>query len=208
MRPDTVIPGSVPGEPVLIRAEQVAVAIGSIRSYPNGFEFTVHTRLRHVDQAVHPSADPFDWHRQGHGAQTPDDALRLGIMYADGRRTATTSGHRLCTDTDDGELILQQNGGGGNERTWDQDFWVHPLPPESPVTLVASWLAYGVAETQAELDGKAIRAAAERAVILWPDEPDVEPTLSERRGTITARRSKSPRDEAGRDRTSEGSATP
>ena len=128
-------------------------------------------------------------------------------MYADGRRTATTSGHRLCADTDDGELIMQQNGGGGNERAWDQDFWVHPLPPEGPVTLVASWLAYGVAETQAELDGTAIRAAAERAIILWPDEPDVEPAFSERRGTITAGRSKSPRDEAGRDRTSEGSAT-
>lgn len=70
------------------------------------------------------------------------------------------------------------------------------------VTLVASWLAYGVAETQAELDGTAIRAAAERAVMLWPDEPDVEPAFSETRGAITAGTSKSPRDEAGRDRSS------
>jgi hypothetical protein len=188
MRPDTVIPGSVSGELVLIRAEQVALAIGGIRSYPNGFEFTVHTRLRRVDPAVRPSADPFDWHRQGYGAKTPDEALRLGIMYSDGRRTATTSGHRPCRDTGGDELILQQNGGGGDERAWDQDFWVHPLPPEGPVTLVASWLAYGVTEARAELDGNAILAAAERAVILWPDEPDVESTFSERRGTITAGR--------------------
>lgn len=41
MRSDAVIPASVPGEVVLIRAEQVAVAVGSVRAYPNGFEFTV-----------------------------------------------------------------------------------------------------------------------------------------------------------------------
>ena len=42
MQPDEVIPGSVPGEVILIRTGQVAVAIGSIRAYPNGFEFTTH----------------------------------------------------------------------------------------------------------------------------------------------------------------------
>ena len=40
------------------------------------------------------------------------------------------------------------------------------MPPEGPVTVVASWLRHGVAETRAELDGAAIREAAERAVIL------------------------------------------
>lgn len=50
MRPDTVIPGSVPAGLLLVRTDQVTVAAGSIRAYPNGFEFTVHTRLRRVDQ--------------------------------------------------------------------------------------------------------------------------------------------------------------
>ena len=49
---------------------------------------------------------------------------------------------------------------------------MHPLPSDGPVTLVTSWLKYGVAESRAELDGASIRAAAERAVTLWPDEPD------------------------------------
>jgi hypothetical protein len=52
---------------------------------------------------------------------------------------------------------------------------VHPLPPEGPVTSVASWPEYGAAETWAELDGTAIVAAARRAVILWPQEPEFEP---------------------------------
>jgi hypothetical protein len=43
------------------------------------------------------------------------------------------------------------------------------------VTFVASWLKHGVAETRAELGGAAIREAAERAVILWPEELESEP---------------------------------
>ena len=44
------------------------------------------------------------------------------------------------------------------------------------VTFVASWLAYGVTETRAQVDGSAIRAAASRAIELSPDDPDDEPS--------------------------------
>lgn len=176
MRPDSVIPGSVPAEAVLIRTERVAVAVGSVRAYPNGFEFTAHIRLRDEDQIGWPGhSDPFDRHRR-RGTQESDTQLRLGLLYADGRRTATTGEHyRPPDDDDDGRLVLQQGGGGGSSRSCDWDFWVHPLPPDGPVTVVASWLHYGVAETRAELDGAAIGEAARRAVTLWPEEPDSEP---------------------------------
>ena len=61
MRSDAVIPGSVPGETLLVRTGEVAVAIGSVRGYPNGFEFTLHTRLRAVDEDG-DGPDPFEWH--------------------------------------------------------------------------------------------------------------------------------------------------
>ena len=41
------------------------------------------------------------------------------------------------------------------------------MPPDGPVTFVASWLENGVAKTSADLDGAAIREAARRAVILF-----------------------------------------
>jgi hypothetical protein len=41
---------------------------------------------------------------------------------------------------------------------------------------VASWLKYGVGETRGELDGAAIRGGARRAVVLWPPEPEYEPS--------------------------------
>jgi hypothetical protein len=176
MRSDAVIPGSVPADVILIRTEQVAVAIGSVRVYPNGFEFTLHTRLRHEDESGPGTADPLERHGRMRGGQMPDDVLRLGVLYADGRRTATTAGHPFFDeDADADRLVLLQGGGGGDGRRWDGDFWVYPLPPEGPVTFVASWPKHGVAETRVELDGAAIREAAGHAVTLWPEEPESEP---------------------------------
>lgn len=139
-------------------------------AYPNGFEFTVHARLRHKQfvwgkSPLDPAADP----RTG---QVPEQALRLGVRYADSRRARTSSYRPIPVDDADGEnLVLQEVGTGGSERQWDGRFWVHPLPPGGPVTFVASWLLYGVAEAQAELDSSVIHEAVGRAVILWPDEP-------------------------------------
>jgi hypothetical protein len=72
MQPETVIRGSVPAELLLVRAEAVGVAVGSLRAYPNGFEFTLHVRLRREDEEYsHGMSDPFDWHASGStGART------------------------------------------------------------------------------------------------------------------------------------------
>jgi hypothetical protein len=59
MQPDEVIPRSVLGEVMLIRTGQVAVAIGSVRAYPNGFEFTAHVRMRSEDENEPGWHDPF-----------------------------------------------------------------------------------------------------------------------------------------------------
>jgi hypothetical protein len=194
MRSDAVIPGSVAAEVVLIRTDQVAVAVGSVRAYPNGFELTVHVRLRGEDEVIGPGpVDPFGWHRHRGPAHAPDEALRLGVMYADGRRVATDAINGEPSPGDDPErLVLCRGGGGGDDRRWDADFWVYPLPPEGPVTLVASWLERGITEARTELDGAAIRQAAQHAVILWPDEPEPESQTSWRTSTITASRPDQP----------------
>jgi hypothetical protein len=129
------------------------------------------------------------------------DVLRLGVMYADDRRASATGGHPWPQDdADAGRLVLLQNGGGGSDRRWDGDFWVYPLPPEGPVTFVASWLRHGVAETRVELDGAAIREAARRAVILWPEEPESEPGSAWRSQTVTTGEPDDPGARTGPDR--------
>jgi hypothetical protein len=172
VRSDAVIPASVPAEAILARTGQAAIAVGSVRAYPNGFEFTVHIRLRREDETGGLYGDPFDRHR--HGRAVPADALRFGVLYADGRRAATTGG--VAPPADEPEpLVLQPDGGGGHELSYDQDFWVHPLPPPGPVTLIASWPRYGISEVRVELDGAAITTAAQHAVTLWPEESAATP---------------------------------
>jgi hypothetical protein len=170
-RPDTMIPGTVPGEVLLARTHQAAVALGSVRAYPNGFEFTLHVRTRDKDE-FELGGDPFEQRRRWLGQQA-EDHLRLGLLYADGHRAATTGNAWPADGVGTGDLILLTEGSSGSPHHWDGDFWVHPLPPDGPVTFVVSWSRYGVAETRAELDGAAIREGAQRAVSLWPEEPEL-----------------------------------
>lgn len=174
-QPENVIPGSVPGELLLIRTEDIAVAIGSIRAYPNGFEFTALVRTRgNVKTSADFGNNPFGLF----GSDTPGDVLQLGVLYADGRRGATTGGFGAA-----GGVRLMRGGSGGSHRRYDGNFFVHPLPPDGPVTFVAAWQEYGVSETRTELDAAAIHAAVARAVTLWPEEPYMYP--GRRPGPIT-----------------------
>jgi hypothetical protein len=168
MRPDEVVPGAVPGEMLLARTDRAALALGSVRAYPNGFEFTLHVRTRESGIA----ADPFEQRRRRLGQQD-EDHLRLGILYADGRRAATTGRPWPDDDVDDERLVLIPDGSSGTDHSWDGDFWVHPLPPDGEVAFVVSWPRFDVAETRVEFDGAAIREAAGRAVSLWPEQPEL-----------------------------------
>jgi hypothetical protein len=164
------MPGLAPVGLLLARTDEMAVFVGNVLGYPNGFEFTVNARLRHNQfvwgkSPIDPLADP----RTG---QRPELALRLGILYADGHGARTSSHRPIPVDEADGDdLVLREVGTGGTDRQWDGRFWAHPLPPAGPVTFVVSWLLYEVAEARAELDSSVIHEAAERAVILWPEEP-------------------------------------
>lgn len=197
MQPDAVIPGSAPGELLLIRTRDVAVAIGSIHAYPNGFEFTAHVRMRGSAENRPGWHDPFG-RFETRGPNASGDVLRLGLVYADGRRGATTGGHWQPDDPE--HLVLLPGGSGGSDRRWDGTFWVHPLPPDGPVTFVAAWPEYGAAETRAELDGATIREAATRSVVLWPEEPEIGPGGGSGWSSITAYKVDDPESEAEPDR--------
>jgi hypothetical protein len=58
-------PGSVPAELILARTKEAAIAVGTVRAYPNGFELTAHVRLRREPETGGLFVDPFELQRPG-----------------------------------------------------------------------------------------------------------------------------------------------
>jgi len=106
-----------------------------------------------------------------------EDRLLLGIEYPDGRRASTRTDMRMRGPgamTDREQLVLVQQGGGGGAHSVDQSYWVAPLPPDGPVTVVLAWPGFGMPESRTTLDGAAILAAASHSQRLWPPQPATE----------------------------------
>jgi hypothetical protein len=175
-RPDNVLGSAVPVELLLARTPDVAVTVTGVVAYAEGFELTCSVRLRHRSD---PHAWPFDL--QGptrppfKGGELPPDLLRFGLQYSDGAK-ATSVGPGRTPPPDpqaapQGPVLMPQGGGGGGHR-WEHQFWVWPVPPPGELTFVCEWPAEGIPLTRVTVDAGLIRAAAERAEVLWPLEDD------------------------------------
>ena len=180
MAPDNEIPGGVGFAALLGRTEDAAAGLTQLEAFSAGFRFTLAVRLRRPPPEIaHGSLFALTTGHGPHGVDVPPEhRLLLGVEYANGDRASTLDDvwpPGVETDDDDRRLFLSHAGGGGSDLTVDHSYWVTPLPPEGPVTFVLSWPGFGMPEARALVDGALIRAAAERAVELWPELPPAEP---------------------------------
>ena len=166
--PENVLPGSFALALMLARTENVAMTAHGGLAYPNGFAFRA-TLVRRTDFEL-ATGNPFHrWHHQQ--GELTDDVLRFGVQFSDGAKATVFDGRRWFGE--EGEPrgpVLMQRGGGGGGRTWDFGFWVWPLPPDGPLAFVVEWPSEGIALTRVEIDASVVRAAAEDAETLWPDD--------------------------------------
>lgn len=154
----------------LARTGDVAISVHAGLAYPNGFTFRMKLVRRQPFEGR--EGDPFHhWHRRARSGEIAPEALRFGVRFADGSKATVFDGHRWFarTETPAGPVLIQRGGHGGM-RSWDFGFWVWPLPPEGPLAFVVEWPSEGIELREVELDAAPIRAAAERAEILWPDD--------------------------------------
>lgn len=166
--PENEVPAPVPFTAVLGRTDELAVCIVGMHAFTTGLSFRLAVRLREVRQGAH--------HRlfemvSGHGPGTPaEDRLLLGVEYADGRTTSNLNGDDWFAreELPEGRLVLSPGGGGGGGLSYDQRFWLSPLPPPGPVTIVCAWPALRLEESSAQCNGQLLIDAASRAVVLWP----------------------------------------
>lgn len=167
VRPEAVLPAVVAANLVLARTGDVAVAIPVIRVYPSGFGFHLAVRLRVADESGR-----LMWAFEGlFGAPRggpSDEAFRLAVEYPDGR-VATKPGPHGLPPEPDRELVLSHEGGGGGGRTWNVDYWVHPLPPPGPLAFSCEWPGGAVPVSRVEIDAQQLLDASTRAIPLWPE---------------------------------------
>lgn len=131
----------------------------------------------------------------------PDELLRFGVQFADGRRVTNMDRYPFVPeDRPPDQPVLIEGGGVGSEgggASWDLELAVQPLPPPGPLAFVCAWpgrgipmdyrvrplpppgpLAFscgwpgrGIPSSRAEVDGAAVREAADAAMTLWLDDP-------------------------------------
>ncbi len=143
--PDLVLGQPVPTRVVVARGPSFVVAVDRVVAYPTGFELGVTVRTR--EEPVHGSFDVSRRRSWSGTAAFPGESLQVRVA---------------------GEVTVVPVSGSGTQARFDQRYWVAPLPPAGPVTVVVEWPARQLGETGADLDGDAIREAAARADALWP----------------------------------------
>ena len=174
------LPGVVPLELVLARSEVAAVYVSGLSAYPTEVEFDLVTIAApdEDDEALDPMLfGPHRHHmrRRAGGSEIPDEMLRFGVEFADGRRATNTGGGGFSPpDSEPAGPVLHPGGGGGGGGRWHQVMFLWPLPPPGRLALVCEWPAAGIPFTRTEIDAGAIHEAARRAQVIFEDHPGAD----------------------------------
>ena len=170
--PENEFPAGVGVAALLASSDNVAVGLNQVEAFSTGFRFTLAVRVRQVPTEL--IRGELFMHITAHvpDLEIPlENRLLVGIEYSDGRRASTlgdTWTFRPDAEMGSDQLVLVPQGGGGSELAVDQSFWVAPLPPPGPVTVVLAWPGFGIEETRTVVDGDSLREASARSQTLWP----------------------------------------
>jgi|SRR5689334_1223105 len=169
--------------PALAVGEERPLGRVGVRLFTCATSFYVQLTLRE------PRPRPLQLEDADRPETLPDEFLRVGVRFSDGR-VATNLPGGFWTAPDDGPVFFSGHEYGDLADELPEDrrsiyavrWHVWPIPPPGPLTVACAWPAHGIAEASIELDGDAVRAAAERsAAQAVPSEPETPPWWTGRR---------------------------
>lgn len=177
MPPRDELPARVPYSTLLARTADVAFVLTEAVVFADGCLFKFEWTLRRGNRSdIEWQCTQAAFSSSRHYFSEPDPAaeMRLGIALSDGQRLVADS-HRLPWPGDEDNTpnahTLRHLGGSGssdeNINLQKGALWLWPLPPAGPLTLVFEWPAFGIAQTEFQVDATVLRSAAERARPLW-----------------------------------------
>ena len=166
--PENEIPVALPQNVVLGRTDDAVIALQRLSVYSTGIALDLVVRLRpEAARAEGQDLNELIW-QNGPGA----GRFLLGVEFADGRRASNAG--RPPEPGDGEDVVFVSRGGSGGQASVEQEWWLHPLPPEGPLRIVVRCPDLGISERSVVLDGAAIQAAAADVVVLWPWSPPPE----------------------------------
>ena len=159
------LPATLAIDALLHEDEDSVWTIPTLDVYPNGFRVNVALQLN-----PHRQQDIQQRIRRG-----PMGMMRVGVRFSDGRVGGRGGGPAFPGATgipkdDDGvptEPFVGFAGGGGGSGGWRFSAWVFPLPPDGPLEIFIALPQPATGEFKAIVDGTAVRAAAEKARVIW-----------------------------------------
>lgn len=190
----------MPLELILARTAQVAVCVTRLGAYVSGFELDLVTMAsddaEELDPLFFEGRRMRGRRRQVAANEIPDEMLRFGVEFADGRKATNTADQPLAnlaggtmsvsTSVSESETVqapatpvLHLGGGGGGGGNWRQSVWIWPLPPPGRLTFVCQWPEAGIELTRNDIDAQLMLDAAAQAQVIFSDaEPSESPAPS------------------------------
>ena len=104
--------------------------------------------------------------------EVPDEFLRFGIQFPDGRKVTNLDQPYwdLSPDATQAEYGMESNSGSGSDTHYTAEWWAWPVPESSgQLAFVCEWPAYEIPQTRVEIDAELVRDAARRAQPVWSD---------------------------------------
>jgi len=166
--------GAVVSDLLLGRSKLASVFIDYVDAFPQGFELKIRaiTRLspRELGRPGDRWApDVFGEDAPRSGELLPPQLLRIGVQFADGGTAASTGGHDPPAIAPVMRSLSGHRSGRPGESRFDQGYWIVPLPPPGPVSVVCEWPIAQIPVERREIDGQLILDAAERARAMFGD---------------------------------------
>lgn len=157
-------PVPLPYTQVVAKTDDVAILISGMYAYPDGVEIKVDTFTRGVGA---------EWFRGGFYPGTgdvPDDFLRVGVAYSDGRKATNLEFPWNRKKSKEAPTCgIEDHGGGGSDQHQEHSYWCWPLPTDGQFKIVFEWPGFHIAVTEITLDGAEIRQAGESSQPVWAD---------------------------------------
>jgi hypothetical protein len=165
------VPGAVP-EPVVVASTALVTVIATLTVSDRALGITWHTIARRIPPAA--ARDQLTLRDAARRGPLPDEFLRLGVEFDDGRSVTNLPWEDEDAEPGDVDqdgvppLAWRMRGGSGTPTVTTTSVLIVPGPTAGPVSLICEWPAMKVRESRATVPADVLDRARLLAISVEP----------------------------------------